>query len=71
MVGYEIFLPDDRNVTESDFYLQKFSINFGDCKHIKTQISPKKSMSNACPRAEQYIYILQTQIPSSVSIKKS
>ena len=40
LVDYEIFLPDDRNVTESNFY--KFCINFSDCKRIKTQISPKK-----------------------------
>ena len=31
----------------------------------------KKSMSNACPKAEQYIYILQSHIPSSVSMIKS
>ena len=28
-------------------------------------------MSNACPKAEQYVYILQTHIPSSVSMNKS
>ena len=69
-MDYEIFLPDDKNVAESNFYLQKFSINFGDCKH-KTQISLKKSVSNAFPKAEQYVYILQTHIPSSVSMNKS
>ena len=60
LVDYEIFLPDDKNVTESNFYLQKFCINFGACKRTKNQISPKKSMSNACPKAEQYVYIFQT-----------
>ena len=29
-------------MTESNFHLQRFCINFGDCKRIKTQISPKK-----------------------------
>ena len=43
LVDYEIFLPDDKNMTESNFYLQRFCINFGDCKRIKTQISPKKA----------------------------
>ena len=66
-----VFLPDDKNVTESNFYLQKFCINFGDCKRIKTPISLKKSMSNAFPKAEQYLYILQTHIPSLVSMSKS
>ena len=47
--------PDDKNGTESNFYLQKFCTNFGDCKCIKTQISPKKGMTNACPKAEQYV----------------
>ena len=61
-MDYEIFLLDDKNVTESNFYLQKFCIDFGECKRIKTQISQKKSMSNPCPKAEQYVYILQTQI---------
>ena len=43
-------------MTELNFYLQKFCINFGDSKHIKTQISPKKSMSNACSKPEQCLY---------------
>ena len=43
--------PDDKNVTESKFYLYKFCMNFGDCKCIKAQISPKKGI--ACPKAEQ------------------
>ena len=47
--------PDDQNVTKSNFYLQNFCINFGDCKCIKTQISPKKGVSNACPKTEQYV----------------
>ena len=55
LVDYEVFFVDDKNVTESDFYLQKFRINCGDCKRIKTQISPKKDMSVACPKAEQYV----------------
>ena len=46
--------PDDKDVTESKFYLQKFGTNFSDCKCIKTQISLKKDISNACPKAEQY-----------------
>ena len=64
-MDYEIFLPDD-NVTESNFYLQKFCINFGDSKRIK-----KKGMRKGCPKAEQYVYILQTHMPSSVSMNKS
>ena len=47
--------PDDKDVTESNFYLQKICTNFGDCKLIKTQISLKKDISNACPKAEQYV----------------
>ena len=46
---------DDKNVTESNFYLEKFCTNFGDCKCIKAQISPKKGISNACPKAGQYV----------------
>ena len=64
----EIFLRDDKNVTESNFYLQKCCICFGDCKRMKTQISPK---SNVCPKAEQYVYILQNHIPSSINMNKS
>ena len=64
--------PDDKNVTESNFCLQKFYVNFGDWKCIKTQISPKKGISNACPKVEQYVkHITQTHIPSSVSMNKS
>ena len=48
---YEIFFPDDKKVTKSNFYRQKFYINFDDCKRIKNQISPKKSMTNVCPKA--------------------
>ena len=31
----------------------------------------KKDMNNACPKAEEYVYILQTHIPSTVSMSKS
>ena len=48
-------IPDDKDVTESNFYLQRFCTNFGDCKCIKAQISLKKDISNACPKAEQYV----------------
>ena len=47
--------PDDKDVTESNFYLQKFCTNFGDCKYIKTQISLKKDITIACAKAEQYV----------------
>ena len=71
-MDYETFLPDNKNVTESNFYLQKFCMNCDDGKRIKTQISQKKkSRSNECPKAGQYVYILQTHIPSSVSMNKS
>ena len=64
--------PDDKDVTEWNFYLQKFCTNFGDSKRIKTQISLKKDVSNACPKAEQYVWhTLQTHIPLSVSMNKS
>ena len=35
-------IPDGKDVTESNFYLQRFCTNFGDCKCIKAQISLKK-----------------------------
>ena len=61
-MDYEIFYPDVKNVTESNFFLQKFCINFRDYKRIKTQIYLKKDMRNACPKAEKYVWdILQTQ----------
>ena len=66
------YFPDDKDVIELNFYLQKFCTNFGDCKCIKTQISLKKDISNACPKAEQYVqHIFQTHIPLSVSMNKS
>ena len=65
-------LPDDKDVTELNFYLQTFCTNFGDCKCIKTQISLKKDISNTCPKAGQYVqHILQTHIPLSVSMNES
>ena len=60
----------DKNVTESNFYLQKFFINFGNCKRIKTQVSPKKRISDACPKAELYVYIFRTN-SFTVSMNKS
>ena len=48
-------LPDDKDGTELNFYLQTFCTNFGDCKCIKTQISLKKDISNTCPKAGQYV----------------
>ena len=54
-MDYEIFFPDDKNVAESNFYLQNFCTNFGDWKCIKSQIFPKNGTSNACPKAEQYV----------------
>ena len=54
-MDYEIIFPADRNVTESKFYFQKFVEDFGDYKHIKTQIALKKGISKECSKAEQYV----------------
>ena len=64
--------PDNKGVTESNFYLQKFCSIFGDCKCLQTRISLKKDISNACLKDEQYVqHILQTHISLSVSLNKS
>ena len=64
--------PNDKDLSESNFYLQKFCTSFGDCRCIKTQISLKKDISNACSKTQQYVqHILQTHIPLSISMNKS
>ena len=63
--------PDDKNLSESNFYPQKFCANFGDCKCIQTEVSPKKVISNVYPKAEFVQHKLQTHISSSVSMNKS
>ena len=57
-------------MTESNFYLQKFCINFGACKRIKTQFSPKKAWAMRVQRLNN-MFIYFRLIPSSVSMNKS
>ena len=57
-------------MTESNFYLQKFCINFGTCKRTKTQISPKKAWAMRVQR-QNNIFIYFRLIPSLVSMNKS
>lgn len=49
-MDYEIFFPADKNVTKSNIYFQKFWKDFGDYKHIKTQIAPKKACAMHVPK---------------------
>ena len=42
-MGYEVLFSVDKNATKSNFYFQKFWKDFGDYKHIKTQIAAKKA----------------------------